>query len=149
MPALGDVGDVAHAFAASSVLRLRRVLNSYLPPNVFRQKVAVFTSPRHLRVRQKQLSSNFSLIVACHNIDEYIDDFFHSIGLQNIYPECLEIIAVDDGSTDTTAARIAYWAARFPGRVQYIYQHHQGQSAARYTGLAHATAEWITFPDPL
>ena len=101
-----------------------------------------------LKGPKKKLSTQYSLIVPCHNVETYLDDFFHSIFAQTADPECLEIIAVDDGSTDGTDLRIKHWADRFPGRVRYIRQSNQGQAAARNTGLAAARGEWVSFPDP-
>ena len=73
---------------------------------------------------------------------------FDSIFIQAVDPDCLEIITVDDGSTDVTAARIADWAERFPASIRYLHQPNQGQAVARNTGLARATGEWVSFPDP-
>ncbi len=55
----------------------------------------------------------------------------------------LEIIVVDDGSTDGTGEMIA---ADFP-MVNYFYQDTQGPSAARNRGLDHASGKWIAFLD--
>ena len=111
-------------------------------------KNRVLRNTANLRRPRKKLSTRYSLVVPCHNVEKYLDDFFHSLFSQSVDPECLEIIAVDDGSTDGTAQRIADWAERFPGRIQYIFQHNQRQAAARNTGLAQATGEWVSFPDP-
>jgi glycosyltransferase involved in cell wall biosynthesis len=96
----------------------------------------------------KKTSVRYSLVVPLHNVARYVDDFFYSVFAQSIDTECLEIIAVDDGSTDDTAQRIEAWSRRFPGRIKYLYQENQGQAVARNTGLAHTTGEWVSFPDP-
>jgi glycosyltransferase involved in cell wall biosynthesis len=57
-------------------------------------------------------------------------------------PGSWECIVVDDGSTDDTRAVVS----RFPG-VIYTWQPNAGPSAARNTGLAMATGEWIAFMD--
>lgn len=104
--------------------------------------------PADLRGPKKKVSTRYSLVVPCHNVEKYLDDFFHSIFAQTVDPECLEIVAVDDGSTDGTALRIQHWAELFPGRVRYFRQHNQGQAAARNVGLRHAKGDWVSFPDP-
>lgn len=101
-----------------------------------------------LKRKRRPVSTRFSLVVACYNVEKYLDDFFRSVFSQNIDLECIEIIAVDDGSTDATAARIATWQRRYPHCIRYFHQSNQKQATARNTGLAHATSEWISFPDP-
>ena len=133
---------------------LRRSLRRCVSLVYFRQRRTVNKKPNPLRNKadlrrpRKSLTTRYSLVVPCHNVEKYLDDFFHSLFSQSVDPECLEIIAVDDGSTDGTAQRIADWAERFPGRIQYIFQQNQRQAAARNTGLALATGEWVSFPDP-
>jgi glycosyltransferase involved in cell wall biosynthesis len=55
----------------------------------------------------------------------------------------LEIIVVDDGSTDDTRSVID----EYLGDIHYIYQENQGLSAARNTGMKHCTGEYIQFLD--
>ena len=55
----------------------------------------------------------------------------------------LEVIVVDDGSTDGTRAALQ----AFGGRVRYAYQPTRGVSAARNCGVALATGTWLAFLD--
>ncbi len=55
----------------------------------------------------------------------------------------VQIIVVNDGSTDETEAVIQ----RFMDRVRYIRQHNQGETAARNAGFAVARGEFVTFVD--
>lgn len=58
--------------------------------------------------------------------------------------EDLELIVVDDGSTDDTAAIVRCFS---DGRIRYHYQKNRGLSAARNTGVRLACAPWVAFLD--
>ena len=58
----------------------------------------------------------------------------------------LQIIAVDDGSTDTTPAILADWAAR-DQRIEIVTQHNQGLGAARNAGIALVRGKYLSFVD--
>ncbi len=98
--------------------------------------------------RRRKIPIRLSMVVPCYNVENYIDEFFASIFAQSVDPRCLEIIAVDDGSTDGTASAIERWRNRHPDRIRLIRQVNRGQAAARNTGLQYVTGEWLTFPDP-
>jgi glycosyltransferase involved in cell wall biosynthesis len=55
----------------------------------------------------------------------------------------IEVIVVDDGSTDSTAQELA----RFGNRIRVLHQQNAGVSAARNAGIRAATGEWIAFLD--
>lgn len=56
----------------------------------------------------------------------------------------LELIVVDDGSTDETQAMVSDFASR---EVTYVYQEHRGVSASRNKGIACARGDYIAFLD--
>ncbi len=84
---------------------------------------------------------NISVIIPTHNRVHSIGRAVESV-LQQTLP-ATEIIIVDDGSTDNTAALIR---KRFPGCC-YLHQQNQGVSSARNRGIAAATGEWLAFLD--
>lgn len=93
--------------------------------------------------------SSYSVVSACYNVLPYIDQFVGSIIWQSIgFKQNIELILVDDGSTDGTSERIDYWARRYPHQIIALHQSNAGPAAARNRGLAIAKKEWITFTDP-
>lgn len=90
----------------------------------------------------------FSLIAAAYNVAPYLDDFFASVIAQTHGLTGVELIVVNDGSTDETAQIIDRWAARYPKLIRVIHQKNGGVAAARNAGMAQAKGVWIGFPDP-
>ncbi|UUT35745.1 glycosyltransferase [Microbacterium elymi] len=88
------------------------------------------------------------MITPMYNVAAYLPDFFESLESQSVGIDGLEIILVDDGSTDDTAAVAAEFAHRHPQSVRVLHKENGGQASARNHGLDHATGEWVTFPDP-
>jgi GT2 family glycosyltransferase len=82
-----------------------------------------------------------SVIVPMRNGASFLPQAVASIQAQN-YP-ALEIIVVDDGSTDD----IAEVLARLPATIRYLRQEPSGPSAARNRGIREANGEFIAFLD--
>lgn len=90
----------------------------------------------------------FSIVSAVHNVSRYLPEFIASIEAQSFDLSRVEVIVVDDGSTDDSYDRLQAWANDRPELVTAITQANAGQGAARNAGLARATGAWVTFPDP-
>ena len=89
-----------------------------------------------------------SIVTPCYNTGKYIGRLLGSI-LQQDYPK-IEMIVVDDGSTDNTKEVVKCYTNRFKAKgyqLKYFYQNNQGQSYALNTGLAHASGEFFAWPD--
>ena len=85
-----------------------------------------------------------SVIVPVYNAEQYVEQCLESICSQT-YPH-LEIICIDDGSTDSSAAILHRYAER-DKRVQVLTRKNRGQAAARNEGLEIARGEWVTGVD--
>ncbi|MET1008316.1 MAG: CDP-glycerol glycerophosphotransferase family protein [Propionibacteriaceae bacterium] len=90
----------------------------------------------------------FSIITAVYNVSQYLGDFIAAIDAQTFPLDRFEVIAVNDGSTDSSLSMLEEWAARRPGLVTIITKENGGQSTARNRGLDVARGEWVTFTDP-
>ena len=84
-----------------------------------------------------------SVIVPVYNTAHYVDNCLQSI-LNQTYDN-LEIIVVNDGSTDNSAQVLSAYAAN--PRVKVLTRANGGLSAARNTGIEAATGEWVMFID--
>lgn len=85
-----------------------------------------------------------SVLIPAYNVAEYVERALDS--LQNQTYKNLEVVVVDDGSTDETLAICQRYAEK-DKRFRIVHQENQGVSAARNTALAHATGEYIGFVD--
>jgi hypothetical protein len=81
-----------------------------------------------------------SVVIPCYNHGRYLPEALASVWAQD-YP-AVEIIVIDDGSTDDTRAVSQRYAS-----VRYYYQPNQGPSAARNAGIAHSRGEYLVFLD--
>jgi glycosyltransferase involved in cell wall biosynthesis len=81
-----------------------------------------------------------SVIVPAHNAEKFLAEALASILAQDYRP--IEVIVVDDGSTDGTAT-----IAQAYTDVRYVFQKKQGAAAARNAGLAICSGALIAFLD--
>ena len=89
-------------------------------------------------------SGTISVIVPVYNVEEYLPRCLESI-LGQTYRD-LQVILVDDGSTDGSSRLCAEFAERDP-RIECIRISNSGVSAARNRGLEAAKGRWIGFVD--
>jgi glycosyltransferase involved in cell wall biosynthesis len=82
-----------------------------------------------------------SVIVPAYNAERFVGHAIRSILAQDYSP--IEILVVDDGSTDHTAAAVQ----EFGPRVRFLRQANAGAGAARNRGIEHATGRYIAFLD--
>lgn len=82
-----------------------------------------------------------SVVIPCYNHGHYLKQAIDSV-LEQSWSH-MEVIVVDDGSTDDTAAI----CKEYGDRVQYIHVARVGLSAARNIGVQHSHGEFVTFLD--
>jgi len=102
-----------------------------------RSGVPAAASPYHA---QKEIT----FVVPCYNSADYMDHCIDSILRAQ---GDVEIIIVNDGSRDGTAAKADSWAARFPGIVSVIHQENRGHGGAVMAGLNAATGVYFKVVD--
>ena len=85
-----------------------------------------------------------SVIIPAYNVERYLDDCLKSVTCQTY--DNLEIIIVDDGSTDGTASICDKWAEK-DSRIIVFHNPNDGLSIARNKGLEVAKGQYISFID--
>lgn len=89
-----------------------------------------------------------SVIIPCYNAEKYIEECMGSVAAQTIGMEDLEVILVNDASTDDTLSHLLQFEARFPDSVIVInLEQNLRQGGARNVGLSYASGEYVVFLD--
>src|SRR5688572_25867702 len=91
----------------------------------------------------ENITPEVSVIMPVYNGARFIQAALESVRQQTY--QSIEIIIIDDGSTDQTSDVVARFVSPFP--IRYIRQKNQGQSAARNAGVLEAQSEFIAFLD--
>ncbi len=91
--------------------------------------------------RDQSVVPRVSVVIPTYNYARYVPEAIDSVLAQSF--EELEVIVVDDGSTDQTAEILR----AFGGQLHDIRQEHRGLSAARNTGIRAARGQYVAFLD--
>lgn len=86
-----------------------------------------------------------SVIVPIYNVEKYLRKCLDGILSQTL--KDIEVVAVDDGSTDSSPSILREYAKK-DGRIQVVSRQNGGAGAARNTGLALARGKYLFFHDP-
>lgn len=89
----------------------------------------------------------FSVIIPIYNVEDYIEETIDSIINQTVGFEHIQLILIDDGSTDNSEKICLKYKTLYPNNVIYIKQGNSGVSNARNNGLKLATGKYINFLD--
>ncbi|WP_167131333.1 bifunctional glycosyltransferase/CDP-glycerol:glycerophosphate glycerophosphotransferase [Paramicrobacterium chengjingii] len=89
-----------------------------------------------------------SMIVPLYNVERYLADFLTSVSDQVGGRYKLQILLIDDGSSDSTLETATRLVRDLRLDAIVLEEDHRGVGAARNTGMANATGDWFTFPDP-
>ena len=93
---------------------------------------------------QQRPAPRISVVVPVYNVAGFLADCLDSVLTQSVGD--LELVAVDDGSTDAGPRILEEYAARDP-RVRVVRQDNAGLGAARNTGVDHARGDFLWFVD--
>ncbi len=92
--------------------------------------------------------AKISVIVPCYNVSDYIERCMNSLLNQTIGFDNLELILVDDASTDNTLEKLKRYEKQYPNQIILIPCQKNGrQGTARNIGLQYATSPYIGYVD--
>jgi len=101
------------------------------------------------RFQEKLIHINYkkmvSVVIPCHNCEGFIERAIKSVIAQSF--KDVEIILVENNSTDNTFDALIDQQCRFPELIQVFKESKKGAPAARNLGLRHAKGTWIQFLD--
>lgn len=86
-----------------------------------------------------------SVVIPVFNVEEYLRECMDSVLGQSLRE--IEVVCIDDGSTDGSGAILDEYAAR-DARVKAVHQKNAGVAAARNLGIDMASGDFIAFMDP-
>ena len=89
-----------------------------------------------------------SVIIPCFNVEEYISEAIDSVINQTLdFENFIEIILVDDGSTDRTFDICQEYSNNYPDNIILLSQENNGQASARNLGLKYISGKYVNFLD--
>lgn len=91
------------------------------------------------------MNPKISIVVPVYNVENYLYQCLNSLVNQTL--EEIEIIVVNDGSTDQSSEILSDFEKHYPHKIKCIHQVNQGISAARNNGVTIATGEYLAFID--
>lgn len=90
----------------------------------------------------------FSIIMAVYNTERFLEEAINSIISQTLnFEENIQLILVNDGSTDNSQALLESYKKQYPNNIILIEKTHSGQATARDIGLKLATGKYVNFLD--
>ena len=120
------------------------------PKDYFNQqyykKYIIFLTHNKRRDLCDEIYKKVSVIIPVYNVEEYLGKCLESVINQTIGLENLEIIIVNDGSTDNSLKIAQQYKSKYDDII-LVNQENMGLGEARNSGLAHVTSEYTTFLD--
>ena len=102
-----------------------------------------------LKPKENNGHYQYTIVSAVYNVGRYLDEYITSVTKQRLdFKKHIQLILVDDGSTDDSAAIIKKWQKKYPNNIHYFYKENGGQASARNLGMQYVNTEWVTFIDP-
>lgn len=86
-----------------------------------------------------------SIVAAVYNLEQYLPRCLDSLVNQTLQE--IEILCVDDGSTDSAPTIIEEYGKKYPDKIKVFHKDNGGEFTTRNYGLERASGEYVTFVD--
>lgn len=94
------------------------------------------------------MNKKISIIIPCYNVEAYLDRCFDSLKNQTLGLEHMELIFVNDASTDHTLDKLTAFESQYPDNIIVInFTENRRQGTARNVALEYASAPYIGYVD--
>ncbi len=94
-----------------------------------------------------QFEYDFSVVMAVYNVEVYLREAVESLVRQTIGFSRIQLIMVDDGSTDGSGEICDKYASKYPENVMVIHKENGGVASARNAGLKYVRGRFLNFMD--
>ena len=88
-----------------------------------------------------------SIVMAVYNVEPYLRDAIDSVIKQTIGFEHIQLILVNDGSSDDSGLICDEYAEKYSNNIQVIHKENAGVSSARNEGLKYVQGQYVNFMD--
>lgn len=111
------------------------------------KKVNDYTTDYAEQAQEEGYDYLFSIIIPVYNTYKYVSEAIESLINQSVGLKNIQIILVNDGSTDGSDEICKDYANRYTNNICYLSQKNKGVSSARNLGLSNARGKWVNFFD--
>lgn len=102
----------------------------------------------HMNNRDEKNNFTFSIIIPIYNVEKYLKQSIDSVISQSLdFEEHVQLILVDDGSTDNSLNIAKDYQKKFPNNILVISQENRGPGFARNQGLEYVEGTYVNFLD--
>lgn len=143
-----DAGQMAHLGVAREGLR-NTMVAPYVNPSVLGHSyIDDILQENEDAERIDTASFKFSVVIPVYNAQNYLHETMKSIMGQTIgFKENVQVILVNDGSSDNSAEICKGFVEQYPDNVVYVDKENGGPSSARNAGIPYASGAFINFLD--
>ena len=93
-----------------------------------------------------QYQYKFSVVIPVYNAESYFDETINSIINQTIgFKENIQVILVNDGSTDKSEEICKNYQENYPNNIVYISKKNEGVSKTRNVGMQYIKGKYVNF----